>query len=567
MEKFETYLRFSFILFWCIAAGNQILPAQTKKTTPPDTSQKVNQKIRPKEDLPKLELPDVIIYGTNRAVRVSGDKLNRPTEDFKLVAPTVDYKPVTTGLQFQNHKGYFQSQQRHIHSRTVIQLDGGRYQQINFEASRWKEAEKYNYSFQGKYERSNGHFENSQYDQALIKGQVGFRLSPNFIISTRGNFQLFDYGLYGAQIENLTRETRGGKLKIDAQWSLSAIQSTNFSVYFDQKNCTDRDAANYQSKLMNRNIGILSSYQTQYRSIPFFVRGIYEYQTLDHVTIDSISSQTYFQVKGWASFKIKQFLIIKPGLLFENLDLNDSYNAYQISPDMEMIVTPTKKFGIVLSGTKNYIPIHYADRCEHNPFISHDASFIPIKKELELKIGVEYHLSSKLSVNGEVTRQNWKNYAPWSRQPETGLFQFAPLKKVTINAINFLCTFTPSPRIKLDAGFQMNFDTSENGSLEKFDNHLPYLERLRIPFHFEYQINKTTNALLTFLWIGPRYFDLNNDEKLSKFGLLSLYFEKQFHKNISGFIEGNNLLNQDYEFWQGYPAMGIYFEAGLKANW
>lgn len=567
MKKPGTCFSFSVILAFCIILCHHFLFAQTKKTTLPDSSKRSAQKIQPGEKPAKLELPDVIIYGSDRATRISGDKLNKPDEEIKLIAPKINYQPLSTDLQLQNHKGHFQAQPRKIHSRTMLQLDAGRYQQLDLEANRWKEAEKYNYSLQGKYERSNGQFNNSHYAQALIKGQVGFRLSPSFIISSQAEVRLFDYGLYGALDDKLKRETRGAKAKFDARWFISATQAANFSVYFQQNNFSDDNGENYHSKFITRDFGITSHYQTRFRSIPVFVRGLFERQKLNHVSADTINTQKYFQVKSWSSFKVTNYFIIKPGILFENFDLSDSFAASQFSPDIEIIATPTKNFGILLSGTRNYHPIHLPQLIEMNLFNSHQLRFMPTKKELELKFSAEYNPTSTVSITGAVFRQNWKNYAFWSRQPETGLFQLSSLQKVTRTVVNFMGRFNLSPAFKFDAGVQMNFDSGENDSLVTFNNHLPYLERIKFPFHLEYEINKTTNASVSFLWIGPRYVALNTDEKLSKFGLLSLYVAKQFHKNIAVFIEGNNLFNQDYEMWQNYPAMGLYFGMGLKGNW
>jgi len=567
MKKIQTYFVVSVILVCSQLLRYTYLIGQTSKTTPADTSKKTAQKLQPQEDRPKLELPDVLIYGTDRSVRVSGDKLDRSHEDVKLVAPIIKYQAATSESKVENHKDYFQSQKKGIDSRTVLQMDAGRFQQFNIEASQWRETKNYNYSLRGSYERSNGQYENSQYYQGSIKAQLGIRLSSNFIISSRGNFRLFDYGLYGAQYENLQRKTNGGKIKIDAHWSITAEQSADFSVYFQQNHCKDDDANNYRSKLIERNIELFSNYDIKFRSIPIFIRGLYEYQKLNKVTIDSVNSQKYIQLKSWSSFKVKQYFIIKPGILFEHLDLNNSFSAYQFSPDIEIIVTPITKFGILLKGTRGYYPVNYANFCEKNPFISHETDFIPVKKELELKLGFEFHPASGVSLGSEVIRQNWKNYAFWSREAEVGLFQLSFLEKVTLTVFNFQSQFTISPKIKFDAGVQINFDSIENDSLAINDNYIPYLERFRFPFNFEYKINETTQALLTFLWIGPRYVDLNNDEKLSNFGLLSFHFEKQLIKNLSVFVEGNNLLNQKYELWQKYPGMGFYFEVGMKGNW
>jgi len=543
------------------------LYAQARKTTLPDTSKKTAQKLQPKEEQPKLELPDVLIYGTDSSVRIFGNKLDRTNEDVKLVAPIIHYQPMTKELEIENHKGYFQSQKKCIDSRTILQLDAGRYLQFNIETGRWKEAENYNYSVLGNYERSNGQYENSQYYQGSIKAQLGFRLTPNFIISSRGNFRLFEYGLYGAQLNDLQRKINGGKIKIDALWSIATEQSVDFSVYYQQNSCKDGDADNYKSKLVERNIGLFSTYQIKYRSIPIFIRGFYEYQKLNDATIDSATSQKYLQLKSWLSLKFKQYFIIKLGILFENINLSNSFSKYQFSPDIEIIATPTTKLGIVLKGTGGYYPLNYSNLCEQNPFISHEIHFYPMKKELELKFGIEYNPSSSVSLSSEVFRQNWKNYAFWSREAKIGLFQLNSFEKIALTIVNFQTRFTITPKLKLDAGVQINFDQIKDDSLAKSGNHLPYLEKLRFPFNFEFKINETTQALMTFLWIGSRYVRTTDNEKLSKFGLLSLHFEKQFYKNISVFVEGNNLLNQKYEFWQNYRGMGFYFEAGVKGNW
>lgn len=556
------------VLAWCLILSNRSLHAQTTNATLPDTTKKATQKLQPKEDSSKLELPDVLIYGTDRSVRKSGDKLDRSDEDAKLVAPVNNYQPLTPDLKLENQKGFFTPPPTGINSRTLIQLDAGIYQQFNIEAGQWKETTNYNYSFFGKYNRSNGQYNNSQYYQGLIKGQLGIRVSPNLIISSQVNYRMADYGLYGATMEDLHRNKTGGKVKVDAQWSLTAEQSADFSVSFQQYNCKDDNANDYDSKFKQRNIGFIFLYQTKYRSIPVFIRGCYEYQKLDQVTGDSINVQNFLQLKSWTSFKIKKHFIIKPGILFENLDVNDSLSGYLASLEIEIIAMPVPKVGVLLKGSREYSPVNYSELCEKNPFFSHKTTFVHMKKELELKLGIEYNPASEVSLHGEIIRQNWKNYAYWYRESKVGLFQLNSIKKLTLTTLNFQSRFGLSPQINFDAGIQIHLDSFQNDdSVAHKNNHVPYLESFRIPFNLEYKINKTTQALLTFQLVGARYADLNNDEKLASYGLLSFYIEKQLIKNISVVFGGNNLLNQKHEYWQNFPAMGIYFELGLRGSW
>jgi len=554
------------ILFYFVMQNTCLLHAQTTQKAAQDTTKKSSQKLQPEEAKPKLELPDVLIYGTDRSVRKTGEKLARPFDDARLVTPIIKYQPLIDDLKLDNEKNHYHSHRKHTGSRTFVQLDAGRYQQFNIEAGQWRETDNYNYSVSGKYDRSNGQYHNSQYYQGLIKAQLGIRVSPNVVISSQGNFRMSDYGLYGANMADLHRQGNGGKAKFDAKWSMTAEQSTDFSVYFQQNSCNDEAGNDYTSKLKQRLFGLVSLYQTRYRSIPIFIRGLYEYQNLDQLSIDSVNTQNYLQVKSWTSFKIKNYFIIKPGLQFENLDVNDSLSKYLVSPEIEIIAMPIPKIGIRLKASREYSPVIYSDLCEKNPFLSHRTVFIPMKKELELKLGAEYNPTSRVSLSGEIIRQNWKDYGYWSLDSSIGLFQLNSINQVNLTTLNLQSRLILSSHINLDAGIQVNIDSFNDDSLAN-DTNIPYLESLRIPFNFEYKTANSIQALLSFQWIGSRYADLSNETKLSGFGLLSLYLEKQLMKHIAVFIEGINLLNQQYEFWQNFPGMGIYFEAGLKGSW
>lgn len=567
MKKLSTLpivgLVFYFFLFWCC---NTIL-AQTNKTSTADTTRKSAQKLHPQKDQPKLELPDVIIYGTDRAMRIAGDKLDRFKEEVKLVAPSIHYQPLTKDLQLESQKSYFESKKKGIDSRTIISLGVGRYQQFNINTGRWKEAENYNYSVWANYERSNGQYKNSEYNHGNFQTQVGIRLSPEFIFSSRGQLRLLNYGLYGAQLEKLQRNLTGGDLEVAVQWSRTTEQSADFSLLFQQNKFKDDEAENYLSKLTERRIGLTATYQTEFSNLPFFIRARFENQNLNRISVDSIQSQNYLLLRSWTSIKTQKYFTLSPGISFEIIKLNDSSSEYQLSPEIEFIITPTTKFGFLLKATRGYSPLNYYNLVEKNPFISYQTKLFPTKKEMELKFGIEYKPSTRLSVNGEITQQNWINYTYWLPEAGINLFGLNTINKVSLTILNFQSKIIISTKLNFSAGFQLNFDKIKHDSLTRNANHLPYLERWRLPVDIEYNIDKFSRASLAFSWISPRYFDLHGDEKLSSIALLSLYFEKQLIKNVSVFIKGNNLLDQKYEFWQNYPGMGFYFETGLKGNW
>jgi len=567
MKKINFYLLLVGLLFWGILANDlRFLYCQEKTTAHTDTSKKAVKKLPPATEPPRLQLPEVLIYGTDRSLRVSGDKLNRSREEVKLIAPSIDYQSEGQHRRLQNHKGYFQFSKEKIKSRTAFKLDVGSFQQFEINASHWKQNENYNYGIGANYERSNGQYENSQYLQAGLKSQLGMRLSSGFIVAGNTDFQLFDYGLYGAETSGLKRELKKGDIKIESQWSPAADQSATVSIYYQQNNYRDR-AEQYQSELARRDIGLVATYQTRLRTIPLFVRGSYDYQKLDITDDEIVRSQKYLRLKSWTSVKINRYFRVKPGVLFENLDLAALYSAGQFSPELEIIATPTSHLGILLKGSRGFEPMNYAGLSQKNPFISYQVDFIPARKELELKFGVEYNPISGVSLIGEFIQQNWSDYAFWARNVRSGLFVLNSLDKVNLTNINFQAQWRPRSDLKLDTGLQLYFPSVPDQSLQSGKIRVPYLEKFRIPITIEYSITDKIQSGLTLLWIGARYTEFDADHTLGSFGLLNAHVKSHIYKSISFFIGGNNLLNQKYEFWEKYPGMGAYFEAGLKGNW
>ena len=71
--------------------------AQAKKTAQQDTTEKSIK------DKSGLELPDVIIYGKDKVVRKTGEKIDISVDDSKIVAPAVNYQLTATAATPPEH--------------------------------------------------------------------------------------------------------------------------------------------------------------------------------------------------------------------------------------------------------------------------------------------------------------------------------------------------------------------------------------------------------------------------------------------------------------------------------
>ena len=555
-----------FCLVISFAFGSAALFAQEREKTPPDTTQKAGQKLTPQDKKTELELPDVLIYGTDRSVRMTGEKVESQQKDVKLIAPTTDYQSLAGELDSEYQKKHFHGSKSGSGAQTIFQLEVGRFNQLGIRAGRRQELKNYNYSLKGAFSRSSGQYPNSQYYEGLLDAQSGIRISPNLVISGNGSYQRSNYGLYGAPIDELTRQISGGKFKINSRWSDSPDKEIEVSLNYQQNKYHDRDTADYKSELVERNIGLFSGYQTKIRSYPVAIQGVYHYSRLNPDD-DARVSQQHFQLKSSISFSIKQYVTLKPGLVYENLELSPAFSGNYFSPEIEIVATPDEKLGIVLKFSRGFSPLTYSNYWEQNQFVSQQWQLIPSKKQLDAKLGLEFNPASNVTVSGAISYQKWNKYSYWEQQAKSGLFTLNALSNVTLTTVTLQNRINLLPNLQLDAGVQIVIDDVNADSALGDDLHTPYLERFRLPVSIGYQFDSATDALLSFYWIGSRFISVNDKEKLSPFGLLQFNIERRLHNYISVFVKGDNLLNQDYQLWQNFPGMKMYFEIGVKGNW
>jgi outer membrane receptor protein involved in Fe transport len=335
---------------------------------------------------------------------------------------------------------------------------------------------------------------------------------------------------------------------------------------YQRNNYHDRDTTDYRADLTERNISLFSGLQTKLGSYPAAIQGLYQYSRLNSEN-EGIVSQKFLQLKSSLSFSIKHYVTFKPALIFENLALNPSFTGNHFSPELEIVATPNDKLGVILKFSSGYSSLNYSNLWEVNQFVSQRLQFIPSKKELDAKLGIEVNPLSKVTVSGIVTYQKWDKYSYWVREAKSGLFTLDALKNLTFTTVALQSTINLLPNLKLDAGIHFVWDDVQADSATGNDPHTPYLEKFRMPVSLGYRFDRTTEASLSFHWIGPRFISLHDDTKLAAFGLLQMNIEKRVQKHISAYLKGDNLLNQNYQLWQNFPGMKLYFEIGLKGNW
>jgi outer membrane receptor protein involved in Fe transport len=556
MRKLKIFFCSVFILFQFISLS---LFAQTRQTSQQDTS-KVSTKNKS-----RIELPDVLIYGEDRSKRQSGTKISPLESESKIVAPPSDYQP-----SFQlgdNQKHSFLSESSKLTSRKMVQLNYGKFQQLETKAGWWQETDKINFGLHGGYSRSDGQFENSHFDLGQINGQIAGYLTEDLSLKSKGGYQYFDYGLYGAEKNNLKRKNTGSDFTISGTWTQLNKFSTEFGLNIQNNNFEDRDSTNKSLDFSDSEFSLTAKFNTKYRAAHFAFKALYCYNGFENNEHETTKTQKLLKINPEITFSWRQLLIFRTGLIVQNIKIADFASETFFSPDVKIIFTPTQNLGFELKVNSGYEIISYLNSWKNNPFISSEFEILPFKKRLQLQFGAEYQLASNVNFKSDLTRTDWKNYAYWSQDKQTGLFHLKQLNNVVLFSWSLMSEIELSNVLKFKTGFRLTVDSIDKNSLSKNKTNLPYLESVSVPISFNYKVTKTADVAINFDWIGPRKTSLTNNYELPGYGLLSVRLQKQLIKNYSVFISGQNLLNQKYEQWENYPGRGIYFETGLRGNW
>ena len=100
-------------------------------------------------------------------------------------------------------------------------------------------------------------------------------------------------------------------------------------------------------------------------------------------------------------------------------------------------------------------------------------------------------------------------------------------------------------------------DSSASGAL-------PYHPRTTAGAGLDYLDESGIRAGLQFQWVSGRWHDEANSVRVPSYVLGRLRFSKQFDLHTEVFVAIDNLLDEDYERWRGYPEPGRIFLGGVE---
>ncbi|TNE28742.1 MAG: hypothetical protein EP346_08170 [Bacteroidetes bacterium] len=200
-----------------------------------------------------------------------------------------------------------------------------------------------------------------------------------------------------------------------------------------------------------------------------------------------------------------------------------------------------------------------------NPYIAPGTLVQPTGVN-KVYLGFSGRISRRFGYNIQADYNIYSNRALFYRDSATYFTGFDPYLNVEYADMSVF-----SPRVELTYHHPSGIEVSADASVfaygreeEKIAYHLPdFKGGIHAAYTWKEKIVLKTDFTIT----GPRIgFGDNVDleaAQMPTFYDWRLYTEYRYNKFLSAYLSVNNILNQDYDLWYGYPAQGTRFILGL----
>lgn len=442
----------------------------------------------------------------------------------------------------------------------------GDLEQLLVQFARWQKLNNWEYRAAASFERNEGQYDNNKWRQGRFTGDISHWLAPQLKMLSSLAYDFYDYGLQASHVSEHQRM----KDEFDFQWKLPfQVQDAAYGIF-------QLEYQYFQLKEKNANLPALA----RSRENAFALYGNYQWRFLNSVfslkfrfdvnSHESSADSSFSDIISRLGAKMvhrftPDFSINAAGELI-NFSLENGYSESQLAPSLTLNYAKKDRWGFHLTGERKFEYQSLYSFWEENLFVAHGvpSNVVEYLYSGEIAFEFEPQKDSFLSLEARhfLTR-NWGYY-----EFDQYWFQRHLLDDVRQTQIDLNFKWKALPRLDLNLSAKFNITDAGDSLQENMDSvHLPYQEEVRVKFDFDYHYSSETNFKIENKIVSPRYTRLGSEFKLDSYFLVNMSFERKFNEYMTFYINLNNVLNQEYQVWENYKALGIHFMAGIYGKW
>ena len=545
----------------------KIAPPPSKIVLPSDTS-KVRHKQPEKLEAakPDLELPDVMVYGTDRAMRTAGQKRVAQPEPVILLQPGSPYEPISTWFSRETEKPQLEGESRSIDRKTSVALSGGGYTTLLLDGVHFQKIQQGNYRLRAWMERSDGEFANSRYARGALSGKVGYVLSPKAMVLAHANLGLDSYGLHGAVHEDFGRRVLSGSLGGEVQYDIDRLADGKLGFELGGLSLDSDTTSESLSGTNDFWYKLDFGYVADLSGVRIGVYGDFLRETFSvkEDSVDTENSIAQIGIEGEKQFS-RQFTA-SLGLKYQKAAFNLQEDKAVVAPYAKFNLMPGAHWGLSLKLYTGLEYQTYSNRWSMNRYLEHRVPFTPQNTKIGIESDIEFELFDGLRLRGTFSRRWLENAWYWQRNENTGLFELDCLDDIRFTKFELGVIAEISSKTRVQFALASYSDRLEDDDPLGTFGRFPYRPEMRIPARVSIQLLEDAYIELEADIVGKRPSRLDSLETLPSFGRMQAKLSKDFGKRFTALVIARNLLDADYAIWEGYPQMGVHVLFGVRAR-
>ncbi len=445
-------------------------------------------------------------------------------------------------------------------------LGYGSFRNIDIDLLQWQKFKALSYQLQGIYYRTDGQFANNQLEKRSLAGKLTYRFVLPHVLATNSSYDFLQYQLQAAPESGLDRLVEQYKLGLRYAIKPGKRSSGLVRVNFDHFSLHEEHSLPINSEKVTENtIFLLGKYFLERSPWKFN----FELSFLNNTTkIGEKNSVTDFMSSLGTEviFKLNPNLALAGGIHLQNLSLNNKTSESFLSPYGKLNYAYKNWWGFQFIVSRGYNYQTLTSRWEMNPYLKQQILLKAENQKLHLAGSFELkpYQNFMFKTNLEFNQIDDFGYF----KPDSYLFDYdylSDLKQMKwITELEYL----PVRQVKFILTPQINhYVFPEPNSAALTRKNVPYREKVNIAFKTEYELIDKTKIGLTFQYVGQRFTTLNRTMELDDYILVNFEAEKEYSKVIQLYFNVYNILNQDYQVWNGYRELGIHLVGGIRGYW
>jgi hypothetical protein len=536
----------------------------------------------------RLQLPDVLIYGKDTEVRILGEKMT-VSPDRLLLEPLSEEDLRAGGPAELAGSKAARHEEAAPPNNFRADLAGGSFGQFTLGAfARFIRAPSGNQpdtrmelSADFDFNRADGQFDNSDFRNWRFEATGGYTWGEASSAQLKIGGGNRRYGFYGATNPNLDGDV--GNFFAAALARLSAGSSAEFTLGGDlQFNGYDylHDGAGVNVNVVTEPVEVderVSAFRAGFEKR--FSRAAIQInlETLrDRLEFPADStaspstklraSNSRSQLSGDVRFPVGRVFTFTAGAQWSRAQRDDATQKSRFGPLLRIVAAPRQRLAFSAEFSNGWRYATLSTRWAENYYLDALTTFFPEEVTADWTIAAEYRLVRGWLLKAQYSRTSVRGLNYYERDAASGLVAVRQIEKATLSDLSVGIEMNFSEQLTLSGALHFLDDDIDDPRVTAITD-VPYRGEVWLPARLEYvpvpKITVMTEARL----VGSRRAALLNDSSLDGYLDLRARGEWRVLDKLTLYAEARNLLDDNFQRWEGYREMGLNVLAGLTAAW